>query len=67
MYIEFSRIEEAISDLEKALECDPKRSDVLMMLAELEDEQGTSEPHPDDGVKSWILILVTSMLDLDCG
>jgi len=40
LYLEFNRIAEATSDLEKAWECDPRRSDVLMMLAELEERTG---------------------------
>ena len=40
LYLEFNRIVEATSDLEKAWECDPRRSDVLMMLAELEERSG---------------------------
>ena len=40
MYLEFDRVVEATSDLEKAWECDPRRSDVLMMLAELEEQSG---------------------------
>ena len=40
LYLEFDRLREATSDLEKAWECDPRRSDVLMMLAELEERNG---------------------------
>ena len=40
LYLEFNRTVEATSDLEKAWECDPRRSDVLMMLAELEERSG---------------------------
>jgi len=40
LYLEFDRVAEATSDLEKAWECDPRRSDVLMMLAELEERTG---------------------------
>ena len=49
MYLEFDRVVEAMSDLEKAWECDPRRSDVLMMLAELEEQSGDFELLEKDG------------------
>jgi len=40
LYLEFNKTREAALDLEKAWECDPKRYDVLMMLAELDERNG---------------------------
>ena len=40
LYLEFNRVAEAMSDLEKASECNPRRFDVLMILAELEEKAG---------------------------
>ena len=40
LYLEFNRLDEAMSDLEKASECNPRRFDVLMILADLEEKAG---------------------------